>query len=48
MLETLLGLLRAIQTRNPDRLPAGEFLHRTKPEQLREWVGLRDTDPGAG
>ena len=44
MLEALVGLLRAIRTRNPDGLPAGEFLHRTPPEQLREWVGVGDTD----
>ena len=24
-------------------LPAGELLHRTPPEQLREWVGVADT-----
>jgi sulfite reductase (ferredoxin) len=41
MQEVLVGLLRAIQTRRPEGLPAGEFLHRTPPEQLREWVGLR-------
>jgi hypothetical protein len=41
MLETLLGLLRAIRTHNQGGLPAGEFLHRTPPEQLREWVGVR-------
>jgi sulfite reductase (ferredoxin) len=44
MLEALVGLLRAIRTRNPGGLPAGEFLHRTPPERLREWVGLRDSD----
>ena len=43
MLEALVGLLRAISSRNPDALPAGEFLHRTPPDQLRDWVGIRDT-----
>lgn len=43
MLEALVGLLRAIRRHNPDGLPAGEFLHSTPPEQLREWIGLSDT-----
>jgi len=43
MVETLVGLLRAIRTRNPEGLPAGELLHRTPPERLREWVGVDDT-----
>jgi hypothetical protein len=43
MVETLVGLLRAIRTRNPDGLPAGELLHRTAPDRLREWVGVRDS-----
>ena len=36
----LIGLLRAIKESNPERLPAGEFLHRTSPEQLRALVGV--------
>ena len=40
MVPVLIGLLRAIKTRNPDGLPAGEFLHRTPPERLRELVGV--------
>jgi sulfite reductase (ferredoxin) len=40
MVPVLLGLLRAIKTRNPERLPAGEFLHRTPPETLRALVGV--------
>jgi sulfite reductase (ferredoxin) len=42
MVEVLVGLLRAVRTRNPAGLPAGEFLHRTPPERLREWVGIAD------
>jgi sulfite reductase beta subunit-like hemoprotein len=42
MLDALVGLLRAIRDRNPQGLPAGEFLHRTPPEQLRGWVGVED------
>ncbi|HTO55001.1 MAG TPA: hypothetical protein VMR50_16580 [Myxococcota bacterium] len=40
MVPVLLGLLRAIKTQNPERLPAGEFLHRTPPETLRALVGV--------
>lgn len=40
MVPVLIGLLRAIKDSNPERLPAGEFLHRTKPEQLRALVGV--------
>ena len=43
MVEVLVGLLRAIRTRNPEGLPAGELLHRTPPERLREWVGVADS-----
>jgi sulfite reductase (ferredoxin) len=42
MIPVLLGLLRAIRDRNPGGLPAGEFLHRTDPAQLRAWVGLEE------
>jgi sulfite reductase beta subunit-like hemoprotein len=42
MLEVLVGLMRVIRTHNPDGLPAGELLHRTPPERLREWVGVAD------
>jgi sulfite reductase (ferredoxin) len=42
MVDVLVGLLRAIRDRNPERLPAGEFLYRTPPEQLRAWVGVGD------
>ncbi len=34
---------RAIRTRNSEGLPAGELLHRTPPERLREWVGVADS-----
>jgi sulfite reductase (ferredoxin) len=40
MVPVLIGLLRAIKTENPEGLPAGEFLHRTPPEQLRALVGV--------
>ncbi len=40
MVTVMVGLLRAIESHNPERLPAGEFLHRTPPERLRELVGL--------
>ena len=40
MVEALVGLLRAVKERNPDALPAGEFLHRTDPDVLRGWVGI--------
>jgi hypothetical protein len=43
MVDALVGLLRAIRTHNPAGLPAGELLHRTSPEQLREWVGVADS-----
>ncbi|MGI9592926.1 MAG: NADPH-dependent assimilatory sulfite reductase hemoprotein subunit, partial [Myxococcota bacterium] len=42
MVQALLGLFRAIQERNHEGLPAGDFLHQTHPEQLRKWVGLED------
>jgi sulfite reductase (ferredoxin) len=40
MAPVLVGLLRAVRDHNPERLPAGEFLHRTAPERLREFVGV--------
>jgi sulfite reductase beta subunit-like hemoprotein len=40
MVPVLIGLLRAIKHENPERLPAGEFLHRTAPERLRALVGV--------
>ncbi len=40
MVPVLIGLLRAIAESNPERLPAGEFLHRTSPERLRALVGV--------
>ena len=36
----LAGLVRAVRDRNPEGLPAGEFLHRTDPVRLRGWVGV--------
>ncbi len=40
MVAVLVGLLRAVRERNPEGLPAGEFLHRADPERLRAWVGV--------
>ncbi len=40
MVPALIGLLRAIKLSNPERLPAGEFLHRTAPDELRKLVGV--------
>jgi sulfite reductase beta subunit-like hemoprotein len=45
MVPALVGIVRAIRDHNPERLPAGEFLHRTDPAQLRAWAGVED---GAG
>ena len=40
----LIGLLRAIRDDNPDGLPAGEYLHETPLEQLRERVGYKGAE----
>ncbi len=40
MVPALIGILRAIKASNPERLPAGEFLHRTPPDALRKLVGI--------
>jgi sulfite reductase beta subunit-like hemoprotein len=40
MVPVMIGLLRAIKTQNPEKLPAGEYLHRTPPERLRALVGV--------
>ena len=40
MVEALVGLLRAVKERNPENLPAGDFLHRADPDALRGWVGI--------
>ncbi len=42
MVPALVGILRAIRERNSAGVPAGEFLHRTDPAQLRAWVGVED------
>ena len=42
MIAVLIGVLTAIRDRNDAKLPAGEFLHRTDPEELRRWVGIAD------
>ena len=38
----LIGVFRAIRERNPDGLPAGDFLHRADPAELRRWAGVED------
>jgi sulfite reductase (ferredoxin) len=38
----LIGLFQAIRDRNPDGLPAGDFLHRADPAELRRWIGVED------
>ncbi len=40
MVDALCGILRAVKERNPEGLPAGEFLHRADPAELREWAGV--------
>jgi sulfite reductase beta subunit-like hemoprotein len=42
MVPVLTGLLTAIRERNPEGLPAGDFLQRTDPAQLRSWIGIED------
>jgi hypothetical protein len=42
MVPALVGLFRAIREHNPEKLPPGDFLHRTDPVQLRRWVGVED------
>jgi sulfite reductase beta subunit-like hemoprotein len=41
MVRALVGLLRAIREHGGGQ-PAGDFLHRVDPAQLREWVGIAD------
>jgi sulfite reductase (ferredoxin) len=41
MEETLVGLFRVIRERGAG-LPAGEFLHRADPAELRSWIGVAD------
>jgi len=42
MIQALVGIVRAVRERNPEGLPAGEFLHRQDPADLRGWVGVED------
>jgi len=42
MVPALVGILRALRERNVESLPAGEFLHRTDPAELRRWAGVED------
>jgi sulfite reductase beta subunit-like hemoprotein len=41
MVPALVGLFRAIREHG-DGAPAGEFLHRADPAQLRSWIGIED------
>jgi sulfite reductase beta subunit-like hemoprotein len=41
LVPALIGLFRAIRERG-DGAPAGEFLHRTDPAELRGWIGIDD------
>jgi len=40
MVPALVGLLRAVREHNTEGLPVGDFLHRSDPGTLREWIGL--------
>jgi sulfite reductase (ferredoxin) len=42
LVPALVGLLRAIREQNPEGLPAGDFLHRADPAELRRWAGVED------
>jgi sulfite reductase (ferredoxin) len=42
MVPVLVGLFRAIRERNREGLPAGDFLHRADPAELRRWIGVED------
>jgi sulfite reductase (ferredoxin) len=42
MVPALIGVLHAIRERNPERLAAGDFLHRADPAELRAWAGVED------
>jgi sulfite reductase (ferredoxin) len=42
MVPALVGVFRAIRERNVEKLPAGDFLHRADPAQLRAWAGVED------
>ena len=42
MVPALVGVLRAVRDRNAQGLPAGDFLHRADPVELRLWAGVED------
>jgi len=42
MVPALVGIFRAIHERNAEGLPAGDFLHRADPAELRRWAGVED------
>lgn len=42
MVPALVGVLRAVRERNAESLPAGDFLHRADPAELRRWAGVED------
>ncbi|HKJ24988.1 MAG TPA: hypothetical protein VKB65_09220, partial [Myxococcota bacterium] len=48
MAPALVGLFRAIRDHNTEGLPAGEFLDRADPADLRRWNGIGYEDTGSG
>ena len=42
MVPALVGVFRAIRERIRQGLPAGDFLHRADPAELRRWAGVED------
>jgi len=48
MVPALVGLFRAIREHNREGLPAGEFLHRADPADLRRWIGIGYEEAGSG
>jgi len=48
MAPALVGLFRAIRDHNTEGLPAGEFLDRADPADLRRWIGIGYEDTGSG
>jgi sulfite reductase beta subunit-like hemoprotein len=42
MVPALVGVLRSIREKNPEGLPAGDFLRRADPAELRRWAGVED------
>jgi sulfite reductase (ferredoxin) len=42
MVPALVGVIRSIRDKNPEGLPAGDFLRRADPAELRRWAGVED------